>query len=227
MPKIRMLFFHILLFFVMPFTILFMLAFRNNDSVIRKIRRGTAAIFVKLFGFRCQIKGQIDQNAKILVLNHQSDLDIIFLEYFHPQNICWVAKKELGDIPFFGLAMKLPKMILVDRKNKKEIISVIKTIRQRITEGRTVAIFPEGTRNDGEKFLPFKEGVKAMIEHAKSPVQPAVIIGSRAIFDPKSFSIEPGVMKLIFMPSFIPDTKNSDWYQNLRYSMEKTFQENR
>lgn len=211
----------------MPFTILFMLIFRGKDEKIRKIRVATAAIFVKIFGFKAHIHGELDKNASVLVLNHLSDLDIIFFEYFYPGNICWVAKKELGDIPFFGLAMKLPKMILIDRKDKRSAISMIRSVKERVDSGRVIAVFPEGTRGGGEHFLPFKSGVKPILEATKKAIQPVVLVGTREIFDPKEFKINNGSFDIFFMPSFTPNPNDKEWFSKLKNNMEELYLQHR
>ncbi|MFP4485595.1 MAG: lysophospholipid acyltransferase family protein [Campylobacterales bacterium] len=223
-PKIRMFFFYILLMVIFTISIFFMAVFKNSDSKIRTIRKAIVNILVNIFPFRAEVKGSFDNSAKILVINHQSDLDIIFLEYILDANPCWVAKKELGDIPFFGLALKLPKMILIDRKNKKEIIRMIRTTKERIKEGRVICIFPEGTRGDGKKLLPFKEGVKAIISTANAKIQPVIIKGSREVFDPKNFKINKKKFSVEFLEAYRPDFKSESWYDELENMMRKRFE---
>lgn len=74
-----------------PFAILLMYLFKN---VQRKIRQITAKIFIILFGVRAEIKGELDPSAQILLINHQSFMDVIYLEAIHPNNLCWIAKKS-------------------------------------------------------------------------------------------------------------------------------------
>jgi 1-acyl-sn-glycerol-3-phosphate acyltransferase len=223
MPKIRMLFFYFLLILVIPISILLMLIFKNSDTKIRKIRKATASFFINLFSLKARIVGSPSPSANVLVLNHQSDLDIIFLEHYLDSNPCWVAKKELGDRPFFGLALKLPKMILIDRKDKKEIIRMIKTTKQRIKDGRTICIFPEGTRGDGDRLLPFKEGVKAIIKSANAKIQPVIIKGSREVFNPKNFILRKKEFSVEFLEAYKPDFENENWYKELEEMMQKRF----
>lgn len=224
MSKIKMLFYYILLMLIFAISIFFMLIFKNSDSKISTIRKVIVTIFVNLFPFRGEVRGSFDKSANILVINHQSELDIIFLEYILDANTCWVAKKELGDIPFFGLALRLPKMILVDRKNKKEIIKMIRTTKERIKEGRVICIFPEGTRGDGEKLLPFKEGVKAIISTADAKIQPVVIKGSGEVLDKKNFKIRNKKFSVEFLEAYKPDFESDSWYAELENMMRKRFE---
>lgn len=83
-----------------------------------------------LTGVNLEKIGAFDTSAKLIVLNHQSLLDIIYLEAYHPSNICWIAKKELGEIPFYGHALTDTGMILIDREDKKGIVSLLKACKE-------------------------------------------------------------------------------------------------
>ena len=56
------------------------------------------------FGARydVEIVGTPDPRAQLLIANHQSIMDIVVLEETHPGDICWIAKKEIADIPIIG-----------------------------------------------------------------------------------------------------------------------------
>lgn len=86
-------------------------------------------------------------------MNHQSLVDIVALETIYPKNLCWIAKKEIEDIPLFGHIIPAPRMISIDRSDKRSIIKMIKEGKERISEGRVLAMFPEGTRGYGDKLL--------------------------------------------------------------------------
>ncbi|MFT2704570.1 1-acyl-sn-glycerol-3-phosphate acyltransferase, partial [Helicobacter pylori] len=96
---------------------------KNNNA--RSSRRACSCFF-PLTGVNLEKIGAFDTDAKLIVLNHQSLLDIIYLEAYHPSNICWIAKKELGEIPFYGHALTDTGMILIDREDKKGIVSLLK-----------------------------------------------------------------------------------------------------
>jgi 1-acyl-sn-glycerol-3-phosphate acyltransferase len=101
------------------------------------------------------------------------------------RDIAWVAKKEIADIPWFGRILDAPKMIIVERENKKSLIKLLKDAKDRLEHGRQLAIFPEGTRSDGTKIRKFKAGAKMIAEKYELEVQPAIIIGSYDVFKSK------------------------------------------
>lgn len=189
-----------------------------------KIRQTWAKMQTYIMGFRIKQIGTPDCEAKLLLMNHQSVVDIIALEAIYPKDECWVAKKEIGDIPIFGHILKAPKMIAIDRNDKRSMVKIIKTSKERIKEGRVISMFPEGTRSDGTKLLKFQSGAKILAEKLNLKVQPIVIVNSRYIFDSKKLTANAGEMSVIYLDSINPkDDKN--WFENMKKEMQKRLED--
>ncbi len=185
-----------------------------------------AARFIKaLTGFNVEVKGEEHPQTQMFLINHQSDLDIEVMELITDKDLAWVAKKELFEVPFFGLAMKLPEHIPVERQNKKSLLKLLKDAKDRLDKGKTLAIFPEGTRSRSDKMLPFKNGAKLIADKYKLRVQPVVLIGTVKCYDIKNFTYNPRTIKAIFMDSFIADEKDENWLNDLRVKMQKRYDE--
>ena len=188
------------------------------------VRRKWARSVKFLIRYKIDRVGTPDPRANMIIANHQSMLDIIALEDIYPGNICWIAKKEIGDIPFFGNTIKVPKMISVDRKDPRSLPKIIKLAKERVSEGRVIAIFPEGTRGDGSKILKFKSGANIIADKLNLVVQPVLIIGSRKIIDSKTISVHSGSFKVIYMD--IVDTSDENWLENTRAKMQTLLAQN-
>ena len=205
---------------ILPFIILSLYIFRPINRPFRKSSR----VFFWLNGFKMKKIGDFDKSAQILVLNHQGIMDIGYLEAYYPWDICWVAKKELGDVPLYGHALKAPKMILIDREDKKSLIYLIKEAKNKLNEGRILAIFPEGTRSKGGRdFLPFKNGAKMLIEKYKLKVQPIVLVNTRNLFDALSLEVRSRNAMAICLEAYTPDFNNPQWYENLHDKMQEIY----
>ena len=205
-------------FFVIPIAIFLMFFFRKYH---RKVRILVAKLFMKLFNVPYKVEGVLDKEARILVMNHQSFMDVIYLEAFHPNDICWIAKKELGEPFFYGHALKIPQMILVDRQSKKQTM-LLREAKKRLQEGRVLCIFPEGTRSlGGESFLPFKNGAKFLVEHFKLKIQPVVFCRTRACFDVGAMKFDRVPFEVRYLPAFLPS--GEDWYERLRENMQQEY----
>lgn len=194
-----------------------MYAFKKYNH---KVRFFWAKLEMYLLGVKFEFEGELDSGADLLMINHQSLLDIVILESLHPRNIAWVAKKEIGNIPVFGHILKAPKMISVDRENKAGLIALLKDVKDRLDSGRPIAIFPEGTRSSGDELLSFKPGAKMIAEKYNLKIQPIVMLHTRTILDSKNLSANPGIVKIKYLPSFIPQ-KGTSWYEELETNMRE------
>lgn len=169
------------------------------------------------------IKGQEDPEAQMFMLNHQSDLDIGIMETSSSKDLAWVAKQALFDVPFFGLALKLPEDIAIERESKTSLIKLLRAAKDRLSKNRVITIFPEGTRSTSGKMLPFKMGAKVIADKYKLKVQPVVLIQSSKYYDIKNFFYLPGRLTLIYMDSFVADKNDENWLKDLRVKMQKVY----
>ncbi len=173
--------------------------------------------------FTTKVQGEEHPDTQMFLINHQSDLDIAIMETVSKKNLAWVAKKELFDIPFFGLSLKLPQDIAVERESKTSIIKLLKDVKHRLSIGKTITMFPEGTRSTKGKMLPFKSGAKIVADKYALRVQPIVFIQTSAYYNLKKFYYKPGQIKVIFLESFIADRTNTEWLNDLRKTMQKVY----
>ena len=180
--------------------------------------------FIRLFGFiRVQTVGTLDPDAQMYLVNHQSDVDIGIMETISSKNIAWVAKNELFSIPFFGLVLRLPQNIALQRESKTAIIKLIKEVKRCLDDGRVITIFPEGTRTETGKMKPFKQGAKIVADKYTLKVQPIVLIATASYFSNKKRIFRPGVVTAIYLEAFYADKENSNWLQNTQTLMQKVY----
>lgn len=198
-------------------TIVLMYLFRNNTHIIRST---WAKMQTFLMDFSIQEEGKASSEASLLIMNHQSVVDIVSLEAIYPKDLCWIAKKEIQDIPLFGHIVNAPRMIAIDRSDKRSLISMLKIGKERIREGRVLAMFPEGTRSDGQTLLPFQSGAKVLAEKLNLIVQPALIIGARHVFDSKRLQANSGKVRVIYLPPINPKD-DPHWFETLHVTMKE------
>ena len=190
----------------------------------RPYARKISSWFIRLTTFfSVEIKGKEDPKAQMFLLNHQSDLDICIMETITSRDLTWVAKKELFEVPFFGLALKLPQDIAIQRESKTSLLKFLKDAKDRLDKGRTITMFPEGTRSTKGKMLPFKSGAKTVADKYKLRVQPIVLVATAKCYNIKEFYYKPKTIKVVFMESFVADRSDKDWLKNLRIEMQKVY----
>ncbi|MFA6189026.1 MAG: lysophospholipid acyltransferase family protein [Sulfuricurvum sp.] len=182
------------------------------------------AWFIRLFGFiGVHTKGALDPDAQILLVNHQSDVDIGIIETITSKNIAWVAKRELFSIPFFGLVLRLPKNIALQRESKTALVKLIKEAKRCLDDGRVITIFPEGTRTETGKMKPFKQGAKIVADKYALKVQPIVLIATASYFSNKRKIFHPGVVTTVYLEPFYANKEDPDWLKNTQIQMQKVY----
>ena len=217
--KIKAVFLLIQMVITVTFTIFFMWAFNDNHWYFRKKWAKLQSFFI---GYKLNIKGKADPDAKLLLMNHQSLLDIIVIEATYHDDLAWVAKKEIADMPFFGQILTHPKMIIIDREDtRKSLVKLFKDVKDRLANGRVIAMFPEGTRGDGKTMLPFKAGSKLIAEKLSLKVQPIVIVKTREIVDSQRFVARKGDVTLIYLDAIDPN-EDKEWFDKLHTKMQET-----
>lgn len=190
----------------------------------RPYARKLSAWLIRITTFyNVTIIGKEDEEAQMFLINHQSDLDIGVMETITSQDLAWVAKKSLFDIPFFGLALRLPQDIAVERESKTSLVKLLRAAKDRLEKGRVITMFPEGTRSRGKKMLPFKSGAKVIADKYKLRVQPIVLMQTAECYDIKRFYYKPRNIKVIYMDSFIADKSDENWLDELRDKMQKEY----
>ncbi len=187
-------------------------------SAYKSLKARFSNAILKAIGIKVVVEGKFDKEAKMIIMNHASFIDIPVIEAVYPNDLVWIAKKELFEIPFFGLLLKLPENIRLDREDRKALIHLLKEAKEKVTH-KTLAIFPEGTRAKGDRLLPFKPGAKIIADKLHLKVQPVLIICARARFDSKRLELNPGIIKVIPLPSFVPDS-STNWLKELRKKMQ-------
>ena len=199
--------------------VFFMWIFNSKHRAVRRIWARVQRFFG---GYRLSVEGEFSNEANLLLINHQSMLDIVVLEEAHPANLCWISKAQIGKIPIIGKILSLPKMIAVERENKQSLIKLLSDAKDRVANGRVLAIFPEGTRSATGKLLPFKGGARILAEKLNLKVQPIVIVGSE-ILDAKNFSFKGGEIKIVCLD--LVDTAEAGWLDATREKMQAVLDE--
>ncbi|WP_428025189.1 lysophospholipid acyltransferase family protein [Arcobacter sp.] len=177
---------------------------------------------LKIIGVKITEIGKFNSKCNLILLNHNSMLDVIVMEYIHPIEISWIAKKSLSKIPIFGYLFKLVGLIFVD-KNNKFSKKLLKKCKLSLENSKILGIFPEGTRGDNSSISKFYKGSKIIAEKFDLTIQPIVLVNTRERLDTKKFIVTPGKIKIIYLDTI--ETKDTDWFINLENEMKEKYLE--
>jgi 1-acyl-sn-glycerol-3-phosphate acyltransferase len=95
----------------------------------------------------------------MLLANHISWIDPFALNASVPSR--FVAKAEIRAWPLLGMLVTLVGALYIERGRRHAVASMNHRVRDRLKDGETVAVFPEGTTTDGRSLLPFHSNLAA------------------------------------------------------------------
>jgi 1-acyl-sn-glycerol-3-phosphate acyltransferase len=143
-------------------------------------------------------KEKLDKKQSyVFVSNHQGAYDIFLIYGYIGQPIKWVMKQSLRKLPFVGKACEAAGFIFVDNSSPKAAAKTIKDAEEKLKNGASIAIFPEGSRTKTGKMGKFKKGAYQMALDLKLPIVPITINGSYEVMPIHSYFINPHKMELL------------------------------
>lgn len=165
-----------------------------------------------LCGVRYQIKGleHLPDTPLILMSKHQSAWETIFFLSHLPRPLVFVMKKELLMVPFFGWALRLLRMIPIDRTQGTRAFQQITLHGQKcLNEGQWIILFPEGTRIPVGKKGKYKGGGARLAIATNTPIIP-IAVNSGECWPKKSFIKRPGTITVSIGQPISPDGYTAD-----------------
>lgn len=138
------------------------------------------------------------KQSYVIVANHQSMYDIFVLYGWLGIDFKWIMKKELRKAPAIGYASHKVGHLFIDRSSPRAAVSTLQKAKERLINGTSVVVFPEGTRSGSPKMRPFKRGAFKLAFDLELPILPVTIVGSHKIFGRGITKLVPGCTQLIF-----------------------------
>jgi len=178
------------------------------NKVVIQVLKHLCGIHFEIRGME-NIQAVLDQPVVVLS-KHQSAYETIAYIALLPKQLCFVFKRELLWIPFFGWALALLKMIHINRASKETAaLSVASQGRKRLSEGKWILMFPEGTRTPVGSHKPYRKGGARLASATGATVVPIAHNAGR--FWPRnSFMKYPGTVIFSIGPAIASAGKSGD-----------------
>lgn len=158
---------------------------------------------LRLLGSICNLHFHIEgaehlpTGPAIVMSKHQSAWETLALRGLLRKEQAWVLKRELMWIPVFGWAMAVVEPIAIDRKSgRKAAREIVEKGLQRLRDGKTVIVFPEGTRTAPGERKKYGIGGGLLAEKAGVPVIP-IAHNAGVYWRRREFRKRPGTIQVV------------------------------
>lgn len=156
-------------------------------------------------GVKYQVLGRENiptDGAFIIMANHQSTWETFAIPCIFPQQLSWVLKRELLNIPFFGWGLRLIRPIAIDRGAGRAAVKQISHQgKALLQEGVCIVIFPEGTRVAPDVKAEYKIGGAILASHSGFPVLPVAHNAGKS-WQRHAWIKQPGTITVSIGPAF-------------------------
>lgn len=197
----------------------------KEREIIRKSTNTWATNVAAAIKVEYEVLGKENLPSKgpvLIVANHQGYGDILGLLYaIDTIQFGFVAKSEFEKWSFFRKGIKYSEGLFLIRGNGRETVKALHIATDKLKQGYSFAIFPEGTRSQGGAMAPFKAGTFKFAEKANVPILPVTINGSYKIYEENKV-VTPCKQNIIIHPLVHYEKLNRDERKEARTQIEDT-----
>jgi 1-acyl-sn-glycerol-3-phosphate acyltransferase len=155
-----------------------------------------------VMGIRVVVSGDVPNTPALYVGKHQAMFETFEMVALLDAPVV-VLRKEFASIPVWGWTAKRYGMIVVDREGSSTALrQLMRDASAAAASGRSVVIFPEGTRVAVGEMPELKSGFVGLYKALKLPMVP-VAIDSGHVW-PKHGAKRSGVIRFAFQPAIAP-----------------------
>ena len=182
---------------------------------------GILQLLYLICGITYEVRGveNITDQAMIVASKHQSTFETLLL-FKLIKNSIFIHKKELFLIPIFGLYLKKSNMIAINRaEGPKAMRKILHEIKQKIINGYSIIIFPEGTRKKPGESPDYKTGIAGIYKESEAEVLP-VTTNSGYYWPKHTFVKKPGKIIIKFLKKIPSKLEKSEFLKKIESVIE-------
>jgi 1-acyl-sn-glycerol-3-phosphate acyltransferase len=157
----------------------------------------------------------------VIIANHTSFIDILLTVMLHPKLIL-LTNQWVWDSPIFGGVVRLADYYPVSEGAEDSV----ERLRDRVNEGYSIVVFPEGSRSADGKIKRFHKGAFYLAETFQIPIRPLLIHGAGDAIPKGSFIANAGSLTLKFLPAIeANDIRFGEKYSQRAKEVSRYFKE--
>lgn len=160
-------------------------------------------IFTFWFRYRARGLEKIPRGGALLLINHQSFLDPLFVGVGMRRPVSYLARDSLFRVPLLGWILRNTYVMPISRESAGT--ESLRLSIDRCRQGYLVGIFPEGTRTIDGSVGPFKPGFVAIARRCGVPVIPVGVAGAFEAYPRTVRFPRPGRIRVVFGDPVPPD----------------------
>ncbi|MGE5503428.1 MAG: lysophospholipid acyltransferase family protein [Actinomycetota bacterium] len=190
-------------------------------ALVRLWLRGSHLILRATTGIRWQLVGaeNLPAGAAIVAAKHQSAFETLVFHLILADP-AFILKRELTQIPIFGWHLQKAGCVAIDRSaGTKALKAMVAGAEAAVAEGRTIVIFPEGTRTAPGSRQPYHSGVAMLYGALGVPVVP-VALNSGVLWGRQSFTKRAGTITIEVLPPIAPGMDRKAFMAELENRIE-------
>jgi 1-acyl-sn-glycerol-3-phosphate acyltransferase len=162
--------------------------------------------------------------AKIYASNHTSYFDVLPLILGLGVSYRFVAKMEVGSMPFIGTFLKQMGHVKFNRTDPESRLRQAQELEELLRHGESVFVFPEGTFTGEDGVRPFQLGAFKAAVATGVPIIPVSLAGTRRFLRDGTYLPRPTSVTITLSPPIYPSTAanasnsadSSDWHELIR-----------
>jgi 1-acyl-sn-glycerol-3-phosphate acyltransferase len=191
----------------------------RSGASVRKVAHFWGVNMCRTCGVTVSVQGgeRVDWDAPLIVMaNHQSHFDIPVIYAALPRSFGMLAKKELFRVPVFSAAMKGMRCVPIDRENRRQSLRSLRDAAEQVRSGKSIVVFPEGTRSPDGRIHLLKRGPFYLAEMAGVPVVPVGIRGTRLVVPKNGALVRPAHVVVSIGTPIAVDSRGSATREQLK-----------
>lgn len=171
-------------------------------------------------GTRFEIRGALPQNGVLVAIKHMSMWDTLAI-YALLDDPAIIFKRSLKRVPFYGWYLSRARMIPIDRDGKAGALrEMAAAARAEIAAGRSIAIFPEGTRKQPGALPDYKSGVAGLYGQLDVPCHPVALNSGLYWTGAMGFVKKRGTIVIAFLAPIPPGLPRREFMGRLQAEIE-------
>jgi putative phosphoserine phosphatase/1-acylglycerol-3-phosphate O-acyltransferase len=136
----------------------------------------------------------------VFIFNHQSAADALVVAHLLRKDFTGLAKKELRNNPLLAGALSFADVVFIDRTDKGNATINSQAALDKLAQGLSLAVAPEGQRSLAYRLGPFKKGAFHIAMQAGVPIIPIVIANTSDALPKSSICIRPAKVNVTVLP---------------------------